>query len=112
MASDTPATTEYIILAEKDVSAATIIRPDLASDLVVDAAIYLRRSLESKVGIDFTLKTDWLPPGEDVTEDTVEIVLGATNRSDDPKTSACRRASDAPREKSWCRHTCHCRKSR
>ena len=81
MATDAAAS-EYIVLAE-DGKSAVIIRPDEATENVIDAAVSLRRSLESRYGISLTLQTDWLTTGQSPAEDAVEIVVGFTNRSGD-----------------------------
>lgn len=52
-----------------------LIRPDVCDDIVTNAAIDVRKTLN------LSIDTDWVMRGETVPEDNVEILVGDTNRA-------------------------------
>ncbi len=61
-----------------------IVRPDVAGEATVDAAVKLRKALEHN-GMAMELETDWVKRGTELPTDTAEILVGTTNR---PETAA------------------------
>ena len=58
----------------------TIVRPDEASSIVVEAVTSLRSSFTTKFGTEPDIKSDWLKRGEEMPVGTKEILIGETNR--------------------------------
>ena len=58
-----------------------VIRPEEASDNVVQLAVELRRGLEEITGVKFEFGTDWVKHGEQPDDTAYEILVGQTNRT-------------------------------
>ena len=72
----------------------TIVRGDQSSKAVTDAAVELRKKLES-LGLTVDLKTDWVKRGEEIVPFPGEIQVGRTNR---PESEAMYARMDADPE--------------
>lgn len=57
----------------------TVIRPELASGTVTEAASALRKALADATGASIKISDDWLAPGKTASDS--EILVGATNRT-------------------------------
>ena len=57
-----------------------IMRPDVADNETVNAALELRKAVAQKSGVEMEIATDWVKRGDAVPVGTKEILIGATNR--------------------------------
>ena len=72
-----------VILAENGQSAYSIMRMDYDPDrLVTNACVKLRQAIEAATGANCEIKSDWVNRGETVPTDTLEILVGETNRQE------------------------------
>ena len=83
--TDTPTETPMLSLLENGKSEYTIVRPDKASNIVVDAVTKLRSSFTEKFGAEPDIKSDWVMKNETMPEGTKEILIGNTNRPESIK---------------------------
>ena len=57
-----------------------IVRPDPTTEGVINAAVAIRRGVESATGVLPEIKDDFIMPGESIDPDAYEILVGETNR--------------------------------
>ena len=74
-----PAPADICLIGDGGEALYRIVRPDEGSEKEKQLAIDLKKSLAEITGAEFTLKSDFLIPNEDIT-DVCEILIGATNR--------------------------------
>lgn len=79
--TDPPETvpTIHLVSEDKDMRY-TIIRPDLADDLEVTAAMKLRDAIQEQTYVRLTLTDDWLSEDDQPDPESLEILVGSTNR--------------------------------
>lgn len=65
-----------------------IVRPDPATDGVIDAAVAIRRGVESATGVLPEIKDDFVMPGESIDPEAYEILVGETNREESTAAAA------------------------
>ena len=70
---------ENIISLEK-LKDAVIVRPDRADKYITDSVTEFKELVKEKYDITLSLSTDWVKPGEEIPEDSFEILIGNTNR--------------------------------
>lgn len=73
---------EYVSLAKEKQTEYKIIRPDNATDLVIETAKEFKNNLETLTGAKFKIETDWINPKEEYDSDAKEILIGETNREE------------------------------
>lgn len=69
-----------LVIVEDGVSSFVIIRPDRASQDVVNEFIRFRSAIVDICGCEMDIATDWVKKEEDIDPDAKEILLGNTNR--------------------------------
>lgn len=73
-----PESQDLVLLGEDAVC--SVIRPDLAPDFVVKAAVALRAALTERTGLEPGIGSDFNLPGREADPDACEILFGVTNR--------------------------------
>ena len=73
---------EVISLITQSLSDYTIVRPDTTTAAVRQAMADLTSALSSSTGCSLPLGTDWVDHGESAPADTLEILVGRTNRQE------------------------------
>jgi Outer membrane receptor for ferric coprogen and ferric-rhodotorulic acid len=58
-----------------------IVRPDITSQTVTDAAVKLKNAILDATGVELSITTDWVARGETAVPATHEILVGQTNRT-------------------------------
>lgn len=71
---------EVLALISQGISNYTILRPDVASSEVRQAVMNLTQAIIDTTGCTIKPGTDWVNRGESVPTDTLEILIGKTNR--------------------------------
>jgi hypothetical protein len=72
---------ETVTLIEGGTTDYVIVRPDIASQTVVDAAVRLKNAILDATGVEPKINTDWVKRGEEVVPAAREILVGKTNRA-------------------------------
>jgi len=67
-----------------------IVRSDTGDQNEIDAALTVRRSITENIG-EIGLTTDWVKRGEEAPVGTKEILVGRTNRAENPEVRVLRR---------------------
>ncbi len=65
-----------------DISGYTIVRRDSSQSKVTDETKKLKLTIDSALGIDLAVKTDWYAPTETLDENAKEILIDQTNRKE------------------------------
>ncbi len=60
----------------------TVVRSDLSSDAITRATTALRNAIKDKTGCGMSISTDWVKKDQPVPADTLEILVGLTNRAE------------------------------
>ncbi len=63
-----------------DISGFKLIRADESSQTVTDATLALRDAIKETCGYEIAIETDWVKKGDPIPTDTLEILVGDTNR--------------------------------
>lgn len=77
-----------IILAKNGKADYSLIRAEDADRETIEIAVYFRRIFQEKTGIALEFGTDWVKPGTAPDMETMEILIGVTNRTDEDTVSA------------------------
>lgn len=72
---------ETVVIADVNECAYTIIRPDTSGDAITKASVNLRNAIKD-AGMSIDISTDWVNRGEEVPMETLEILIGETNRTE------------------------------
>ena len=72
---------EELVIVEDGEALYAVVRPELTDDENVELAVSVRRGLEEKTGVQFTLGTDWVKRGDAPDMEKPEILVGVTNRT-------------------------------
>lgn len=59
----------------------TIVRPEDASELIINGAVKLNSAITDAAGVEAPIQLDWVKRGEMPDDEALEILIGATNRS-------------------------------
>ncbi|MBQ3229038.1 MAG: MBL fold metallo-hydrolase [Clostridia bacterium] len=78
--TEAPSPSEYTILSGKE-GLFSIVRPEelASSDVVVTAAIEIRKFIKDRTGVSLKLGDDWIAAGKEHDPETFEILVGATS---------------------------------
>ncbi len=81
-----PEAPAYTVVADKQ-TAYTIVRPDKFDDRALQATLDFRRAINEKYSVDMPINTDWSKENKNndtvtSSEDTLEILVGDTNRAE------------------------------
>ena len=78
--TEAPSPSEYTILSGKE-GLFSIVRPEelASSDVVVTAAVEIRKFIKDRTGVSLKLGDDWIAAGKEHDPETFEILVGATS---------------------------------
>lgn len=60
----------------------TIMRSDVPNQDITNASLKLRRAIKAATGVELGIGTDWVNRGDEIPTDTLEILIGETNRAE------------------------------
>ena len=64
-----------------DISSYTVVRPSRASSDLISHTTTFKNMIKTSIGVELSVKEDWVPPTETLDESGNEILVGETNRT-------------------------------
>jgi len=86
--------TEKFVISKGGKCVCTVIRPDDASEDVIDLAVKVKKKLSDKTGLSIDIASDFIIPGKTHDPDKFEILIGSTNYDESSAAVAGMRYSD------------------
>ncbi|MBP5292550.1 MAG: hypothetical protein J6023_00305 [Clostridia bacterium] len=80
--SETAAGDNKVTIWQDNQSDFTLMRSDTCSSTLTNRIVAFKKAVKTKAGVELGISTDWVNRGEPVPADTLEILVGETNRQE------------------------------